>query len=89
MYIESSAPRYPEDKARLVSPWLPYVAGGQCVKFAYSMYGKTTGELKLSLEVKDRDIKYLLFYMKGDQGPDWKTHQATIDTPPHVDYKVS
>lgn len=89
MYIESSYPRYPGEKARLVSPWLPYVAGGQCVKFAYSMYGKTTGTLKLSIELKDRDTSFLLFYKVGDQGPGWKTDQGTIDLPPYVEYRVS
>ena len=47
LYMESSYTRGGE-KADLVSPWTPAKGGGQCLKFYYTMYGKTTGAWLLS-----------------------------------------
>ncbi|KAK3729721.1 hypothetical protein QZH41_019591, partial [Actinostola sp. cb2023] len=87
LYIESSIPRRPGDKARLVTSWLPFVRGGQCIKFAYSMYGRTTGRLSLMVEMKDRNVKYSIFLKKGNQGEGWKSGMGNIDMPPSVQYR--
>ena len=46
MYIESSAPRRPGDKARLVSPQVT-LSGPQCLTFYYHMNGLHIGTLNV------------------------------------------
>ena len=65
--------------AKLVSPWLPAVAGGQCIKLWYSMYGKTMGTLSVRLDIQG-GTSYLVFYKKGNQGKEWKYGVGNIDT---------
>ncbi|KAK3744277.1 hypothetical protein QZH41_007993 [Actinostola sp. cb2023] len=89
LYIESSIPRRPGDKARFVTTWLPFVRGGQCIKFAYSMYGRTTGRLSLMVEMKDRNVKYYIFLKNGNQGEGWKSGMGNIDLPPSVQYRLT
>ncbi|XP_031565641.1 uncharacterized protein LOC116300825 [Actinia tenebrosa] len=89
LYTESSAPRVKGDKAILSTRWLPYVPGGQCVKFAYHMFGKETGSLGLKLELHGRDTKYYIFYKKESQGNEWKRGVGRIDPPASVGYRLS
>ncbi|KAL9961562.1 hypothetical protein ACROYT_G030522 [Oculina patagonica] len=80
LYVESSAPALANDNAKLrTSTWLNPVSGGQCLKFFYFMYGKTTGELKVHFEPEGK-TSYLIFYEKGDKGIGWKRASKTIDT---------
>ena len=57
--MESSYTRGGE-KADLVSPWIPAKSGGQCLKFYYTMYGKTTGSLAEAGIIKRQQLVYFL-----------------------------
>ena len=52
MYIESSSPQKPGDRARLISPTYPAAKEYQCLQFYYHQYGADIG----SLNVFKRDI---------------------------------
>lgn len=67
MYIESSAPRQPGDRARLVSPtYLP--STGSCLTFYYNMYGLTMGTLKVYLAGIGPAAPFqILFQTSGNQ----------------------
>lgn len=43
LYVESSMPSWIKagHKADLISPWMTPKPGGQCLKFYYTMYGRT------------------------------------------------
>ena len=77
--MESSYPAQANDNALLISPWMNPVSGGQCLKFYYSMYGGTIGELKVRLELAG-GTSYLLFYENGNQGMGWNSFAKDIDT---------
>ena len=47
MYIETSYPRRPGDKARLNSPIYPKSTSSSCLKFWYHMYGNLMGTLNV------------------------------------------
>ena len=85
LYVESSAPALANYNAKLRSPWLNPVSGGQCLKFFYFMYGRTMGKLKVHIEQEGK-TSYLLFYEEGDKGIGWKYASKTIDT--DVRYRV-
>ena len=65
-------------QAKLISPWLTSKPGGRCLKFYYTMYGRTTGSLEVKLHQYGKRPR-VLFYKKGDQGPPWHLGTATID----------
>ena len=73
--------------ADLVSPWIATKSGGQCLKFYYTMYGKTMGSLSIKLELSNGKNWYI-FYKKGNQGIDWKKGTGSINVPLGVSYKV-
>ena len=47
MYIETSAPRRPNDRARLTSPSYPAATDNECLQFYYHMYGRNIGTLNV------------------------------------------
>lgn len=70
MYIESSTPQHPGDRARLVSPTYPPTIGS-CLSFYYNMYGLTMGTLKVYLAGTGPAAPYqLLFQKSGNQVKD-------------------
>ena len=75
--MESSYTK-PGQRADLVSPWITAKNGGQCLKFYYTMYGKTMGTLAIKLE-KSNGVSWLIFQEKGNQGKDWKKGSGNID----------
>jgi len=87
LYMESSYTRGGE-KADLVSPWTPAKGGGQCLKFYYTMYGKTTGSLAVKLELSNGN-NWFIFYKKGNQGKEWKKGIGNIDVPLGVSYRLT
>ena len=78
----------PGQTADLVSPWITAKKGGQCLKFYYTMHGKTMGSLSIKMELSNGKSWYI-FYMKGDQGMDWKKGTGNIDVPSGLSYRVS
>ena len=64
MYIETSSPRKPSEKAKLVVT-VPSNGKKSCLSFYYHMYGATVG----SLNVYSGSIK--VFSKSGNQGNNW------------------
>ena len=74
--MESSERRINE-KAILVSKVLKPKQGGQCLKFYYTMFGKTMGHLKVQV-TQNGVPKKTLFFRRGNQGRDWVLGTATL-----------
>ena len=88
LYLESSSPRIRAgQKADLISPWMSAKPGGQCLKFYYTMYGRTMGSLDVKLELNDGRA-WLIFLKKGGQGKEWKKGQGNINVPKGSAYRV-
>lgn len=85
LYVESSTPAQANDNALLRSQWMDPVYGGQCLKFYYTMYGSTMGELRVHIELEGV-ATYLLFRESGNKGIGWKNVNKNIDT--SVRYRV-
>lgn len=84
MFTESSAPRRPGDKARLLSPQYP-ATNGQCLTFWYHMYGSSIGTLNVYTSSFNK-LSPALFTISGDQGNQWRKAQMTIQV--QEQYKV-
>ena len=78
MYIETSYPQKPGDKARLISPVYPVTAGGSCLQFFYHMWGATTGALNIYLKTPAGIEETPLWALSRDQGDYWRTARATV-----------
>ena len=76
MYIETSAPRKPGDKAYLMSPQYP-ATKGKCLNFFYHMMGKDIGQLNIYVK-SGPTIGQLVFNETGDQGKFWLHGRANI-----------
>ena len=88
LYLESSSQGIQAgQKADLISPWMKPKPGGQCLKFYYTMYGRTMGSLDVKLELNDGRA-WLIFLKEGDQGKEWKKGQGNIDIPAGLSYRV-
>nr|XP_028580216.1 MAM domain-containing glycosylphosphatidylinositol anchor protein 1 isoform X4 [Podarcis muralis] len=77
MFIEASAPRVKNDKARLISPMYNMTARF-CVSFYYHMYGKHIGSLNLLVHVKNKQPTQALS-LKGDKGNAWQQAHVPIN----------
>ena len=80
MYIETSSPRRPGDKAKIEKGGLSF-SGNTCVRFFYHMKGGNIGALKVY--VGGRKI----FEKAGQQGGVW--FEANIKVPDTGVYPVS
>ncbi|KAL9961560.1 hypothetical protein ACROYT_G030520 [Oculina patagonica] len=87
LYMESSAPAQAGNRAILRSPWLTAPRGGQCMKFFYTMYGKTMGSLFVTLQQSGQK-ETTVFHKAGDQGVHWIGAQANLDVPEGVKYQI-
>ena len=78
IYIESSAPRKPNDKARLISrAILPAKPKDGCVfTFYYHMFGTGTGTLNVYIQTKSGGYKTRVWTKSGNRGDFWE--RATI-----------
>ena len=71
MYIETSSPRKPGEKAKLVVA-VPNNGKKSCLTFYYHMYGATVG----TLNVYSGSIK--VFNISGNQSNTWMRVEITI-----------
>ena len=71
MYIETSSPRKPSEKAKLVIT-VPSNGKKSCLSLFYHMYGATVG----TLNVFSGSIK--IFNKSGNQGNNWMRVYRTI-----------
>ena len=70
MYIESSSPRRPNDKAQLYSkPYNP--TAGSCLTFWYSMYGQDVGVLNVYIVPVGASLTHPTWSLSGDQHAGW------------------
>ena len=76
IYIESSSPNHPGDKARIDSP-VYQATRGSCVTFWYSMNGNQIGTLSLYKNVNGLRGNPI-WTLSGNQGLKWRKAQATI-----------
>ena len=75
MYIETSAPRRNNDKARILSP-RQTGTGIKCLTFWYHMYGSNVKTLNVYV-TGDSNLGSALWSKNGTQGNRWK--KATVD----------
>ncbi|CAG2170061.1 unnamed protein product [Oppiella nova] len=85
VYIESSFPRRPGDRAMLVSPLMNPTEESNplCMKFATHMYGNGIGTLRVRLRYtgdEERPEK-ILWEMKGEAGNNWYLGQVPVSSP--------
>ena len=73
VYIETSSPRRPGEKAYLFSP---QVSGVQCVKFSYHMNGLHIGSLKV---YQNTGSLKEFFTKSGRQGNKWKKAEVQVN----------
>lgn len=81
VYIETSAPRRPGDKARLIGPSIQVQAGqSQCFSFWYNMLGDQIKALNIYLK-HGSNLGSPVWTRAGTQGASWKQGQITIAGP--------
>ncbi|XP_073690672.1 MAM domain-containing glycosylphosphatidylinositol anchor protein 1 [Garra rufa] len=88
MYIETSRPRQPGDRARLLSPLYNVTAARgptgttrtpYCVSFYYHMNGKHIGTLNVLMRVKSiATVDSAVWTLSGHQGAEWRKADAEI-----------
>ena len=78
MFIETSLPRKPGDKAQLLSPNYPATPGGKCLQFWYHMYGRHIGTLNVRVKrlVQGTPTYFLQWSRSGDHGNRWRVAQV-------------
>lgn len=77
MFIETSAPRRPGDKARLISP---AINGNtqQCMTFYYHMYGPHVKALNVYFILSNTTYSNITWTRQGTQGNRWIMGQVQI-----------
>lgn len=89
LFMESSKPNNPGDKARLRSEILSPTTGS-CFSFWYSMYGATVGTLNVyqdTYQTFQSGIHSAVYTKQGDQGQAWQ--QAFINITSTVQYTIA
>lgn len=77
MFIETSSPRSPNDKARLESEeFQPTGASGRCLKFWYHMSGNTIGSLNVWMS--SNGSTGMIWSLSRDQKNQWYFGQAPV-----------
>ena len=80
MYIETSKPRWPKDKALFESSLLQSYCDDQCFTFYYNMHGSDIGTLGVLLKSNGKNT--VLWTLNGNQGPGWKAARIQISNMP-------
>jgi len=79
MFIETSSPVKPNDKARLESEeFQPTGSSGRCLKFWYHMYGSAIGTLNIWMSSNGTSGK--IWSLSGDQKNQWRFGQAPVSS---------
>ena len=86
IYIETSSPRQPNDKARIMSaPIAPDGRMGHCVKFWFHMYGPHVDSLNVYKKVGQNLV--LVWKRSGNNGNAWRAGQVDVNS--NIRYQVS
>lgn len=77
LYIETSFPRQPGDKARVIFK----VFRVNCLQFWYHMWGADIGQLKVyhTTFQPSSVVPHLAWHLQGNQGDAWKLAQVPFD----------
>lgn len=82
MFIETSAPRVPGNKAKLVSEVFPPKSTATCLTFYFHMYGSSIGSLGVYILTNQStdtvSTEVLAWKLSGEAGTDWQLGQVTI-----------
>ena len=79
MYIETSIPRVPGDKAWLSSPVILQMSDTICFSFYYYMYGEDVGTLNVIIRSIDSgSVSSPLWSVFGEKGDFWLKGQIAI-----------
>ena len=79
MFIETSSPQKPTDKARLMSEEFQRTgSGGRCVKFWYHMYGTTIDTL--NVWISSNGSRGEIWSLSGNKGDKWNYGQAPVSS---------
>lgn len=79
MFIETSSPRKPQDKAQLESEeFQPTGSSGRCLKFWYHMYGSTIGTLNIWMSSNGTSGQ--IWSLSGNQNNQWRFGQAPVSS---------
>ena len=80
MYIETSIPRVPGDKAWLSSPVILQMSDTICFSFYYYMYGEDVGTLNVIIRSIDSgSVSSPLWSVFGEKGDFWLKGQIAIN----------
>ena len=79
MFIETSSPRRPNDKAHLESEeFQPTGSSGRCLKFWYHMYGATIGTLNVWMS--SNGSLGMIWSLAGNRRNQWNFGQAPVSS---------
>ncbi|XP_070174121.1 MAM and LDL-receptor class A domain-containing protein 1-like [Littorina saxatilis] len=81
MYIESSKPQVPGEKATMVTPKIRTTEPKNCLTFWYHMRGASVGMLKV-LVLLTGNRRYPLWNRSGNQGNEWNKASVEMDASP-------
>ena len=76
IFIETSLPRRPGDKARLLSQTFNGTNTKSCFTFWYHMYGSDIGALNLYEQVGSKET--LIWRLSGNKGNNWYSGQVAV-----------
>jgi hypothetical protein len=80
LYIESSVPRRPGDRAVLQSATFPAAVSYTCLTFYYHMLGSGIGSLVVYTQTVQGGNNMVLWTLSGDQGNHWLQANVPIST---------
>jgi hypothetical protein len=81
LFIESSLPRRPGDKARIQSEQFTATpSNGRCMKFWYHMFGPDIGNLTVYINVTGAAKLAPLWRLSGKQGNKWLQGKLPINS---------
>ena len=83
IFIETSFPRKPNDRAKLISANVPgsSAGGGKCLSFWYHMYGAHINALRVYVRSGSKDT--LLWSKTGTRGDKWLQAALTVNIRTH------
>ncbi|CAF3769976.1 unnamed protein product, partial [Adineta steineri] len=80
LFLETSAPRKPNDTARVISPVFAATTNGECqFRFWYHMYGYDIGELNIYTRIFTGGPLQLVYKQNGSRGDEWLRRKVVLN----------